>query len=135
MSEGLTVITHKGNSAFFEDIVKRAHTIAPDALARKPQALKLQAVDDTLELKDATRTLQLFQVIGSPHTSTMLMAYLPQEKMLIEVDVFRGIPSYTSNLLQNITQRGLVVSQIVPLHGGVAPFSELQTAAQATPTN
>lgn len=130
VSEGLTVITHKGNAEFFEDIVKRAHTISPDALARKPQALKIKTVDDTLELKDTTRTLRLFHVMGSPHASTMLMAYLPQENMLIEVDVFRGIASFAANLLENVTTRGLAVTQIIPLHGTPAPFSELQQAAR-----
>jgi glyoxylase-like metal-dependent hydrolase (beta-lactamase superfamily II) len=137
VSEGLTVITHKGNVAFFEDVTKRSHTLVPDALARKPQSLRTEAVDDTLELKDKTRTLQLFHIIGSPHTDTMVMAYLPQEKMLIEVDVFTpgGLPLYAPNLLENVKQRGLVVNQIVPLHGVMAPFAELQKAAQAVPTN
>lgn len=130
VSEGLTVITHKGNAEFFEDIVKRAHTVSPDALARKPQALKIKTVDDTLELKDTTRTLRLFHVMGSPHASTMSMAYLPQENMLIEVDVFRGVASFAANLLENVTTRGLAVTQIIPLHGTPAPFSELQQAAR-----
>ena len=137
VSEGLTVITHKGNVAFFEDMINRAHTVAPDALARKPQNLKIEGVDDVLELKDATRTVQLFHVIGSPHTDTMVMAYLPRDKMLIEVDVFTpGAPApYAANLLENVKQRGLVINQIVPLHGVMAPFAELQKAAQAAPTN
>ena len=34
VSEGLTVITHQGNAAFIEEVVKRPHTRVPDALRR-----------------------------------------------------------------------------------------------------
>jgi glyoxylase-like metal-dependent hydrolase (beta-lactamase superfamily II) len=134
ISEGLAVVTHKGNADFFQDIAKRAHSIAPDALAKKPAPLKVEPVDDTLELKDATRTLQLFHVIGSAHSSTMLMAYLPKERVLVEADVYTpgaAVAPYAANLLENITQRKLAVARVVPLHGVPAPFSELQKTAQA----
>lgn len=136
VSEGLAVVTHKGNADFFKDIAARPHTLSPDALQRKPQPLRVETVDDTLELKDETRTVQLFHVIGSPHSSTMLMAYLPKEKLLVEADVFTpgaSVAPYAANLLQNVVQRGLSVDRIVPLHGVIAPFADLQKTVQALP--
>src|SRR4051812_41512118 len=38
-SEVLAVVTHKGNVAFFQNAVGRAHTIVPDALAKNPKQL------------------------------------------------------------------------------------------------
>ena len=132
VSEGLTVITHKGNEAFFKMAAGRAHTIAPDALAKNPKPLKIETVDDELVLKDATRTVYLYPVVGSPHSDTMLMAYIPQEKILVEVDVFTpgaAAQPYAANLLENVKRRNLKVDRIVPLHGAIAPFSELVKAA------
>jgi glyoxylase-like metal-dependent hydrolase (beta-lactamase superfamily II) len=121
VSEGLTVITHNGNADFVKDIVARPHTLSPDALQRKPRA---------------SRTVQLFHVIGSPHTATMLMAYLPKEKLLVEADAFTpgaAAAPYAANLLENVTRRGLSVDRIVPLHGIVASFADLQKTVQALP--
>jgi len=132
VAEGLTVVTHKGNAVFYQTAVGRAHTIAPDALAKAPKPLKIEAVDGQLELKDATRTVYLYAVDGNPHSDTLLMAYLPQEKLLVEVDAFTpgaAAQPYAANLLENVKRRNLTVDRIVPLHGAIAPFSELVKAA------
>ena len=40
---------------------------------------------------------------------------------------------YAANLLENITKRNLRVDRIVPLHGTIAPFSDLvKTQAKTT---
>jgi len=132
VSEGLTVVTHKGNAAFYQTAVGRAHTIAPDALAKAPKPFKIETVDGELALKDATRTVYLYAVDGNPHSDTLLMAYFPQEKILVEVDAFTpgaAAQPYASNLLENVTKRNLKVDRVVPLHGAIAPFSELVKAA------
>lgn len=138
VSEGLTIVTHSGNAQFFRDLVQRQHTVNPDALARRPHTLTLETVDDMLEIKDSSRTIQIFHVTGSPHSSTMLMVYLPAEKLLIEADAFTpSAPApFARNLLDNVQRRGLAVDRIVPLHGTIVPFDELRKAvAASTPTN
>ena len=128
VSEGLTLIAHKATAAFFTAAIGRAHTIAPDALARNPKPLKLETVDEELELKDETRTVNLYHIAGSPHADTLLMAYLPKERILVEADVFSpaaAVQPYAANLLENIKKRNLKVDRIVPIHGAIAPFSEL----------
>ena len=136
VSEGLAVITQKANAQFFQDAIARAHTIAPDALAKNPKPLKLDVVDDAMELADSTMTVQLYRIDGNPHGDALLMAYLPKERMLVEVDAFSpgaAVQPYAANLLENITKRNLRVDRIVPLHGTIAPFSELaKTQVRAT---
>jgi glyoxylase-like metal-dependent hydrolase (beta-lactamase superfamily II) len=129
VSEGLTVIAQKATAPFYHDAISRAHTIAPDALAKNPKPLKIETVDEELELKDATRTVQLFRIDGSPHADTLLMAYLPKERILVEADVFSpgaAVNPYAANLLDNIQKRHLTVDRIVPIHGTIVPFAELQ---------
>ena len=133
VSERLTVITHRVNRSFFEDIVSRTHSIAPDALARSPQPLTIEAVAsaEPYELTDGSRVLQLFHVVDDPHAAGMIMAYLPRERVLIEVDAFsptsREFP-FAETLLQNIEDRGLRVDTIMPLHGGLSTLDDLEAA-------
>ena len=128
VSEGLTVITHKGNAAFFQDAATRPHIIVPDALAKASKPLKVETVDEEMELKDGAMTMRLYHVAGCPHSDTMLMAYFPRERILVEVDAFSpgaAVQPYAANLRENVSKRGLKVDRIVPLHGAIAPYSEL----------
>jgi glyoxylase-like metal-dependent hydrolase (beta-lactamase superfamily II) len=128
VSEGLTVITHKANAAFFQDAAARPHLIVADALAKAEKPLKVVTVDEELELKDRAMTMNLYHVAGNPHADTLLMAYFPRERILVEVDAFSpgaAVQPYAANLRENITKRGLKVDRIVPLHGAIVPYGEL----------
>lgn len=134
IAEGLTVITHKGNAAFIEEAAKRPHTIAPDALAKNPKPLNLDPVDDVLVLKDAMRTLELYHIAGNPHSDTLLMAYLPKERVLVQADAYSpggAYQPYAANLKENIEKRKLRVDRIVPLHGAIASYAEFVKAVEA----
>jgi glyoxylase-like metal-dependent hydrolase (beta-lactamase superfamily II) len=138
VSEGLGVITHKANAGFYEDAVKRTHSIVPDALARKAQPLKLETFDEELTLKDAAMTVNLYHIAGSAHGDTLVMAYFPRERILVEADVYSpggAIAPYAANLLENIKKRNLRVDRIVPIHGAIGPFADLVKTAQAQPAN
>jgi glyoxylase-like metal-dependent hydrolase (beta-lactamase superfamily II) len=139
VAEGLTVIAQKATAAFYQDVISRAHTIALDALAKNPRPLKIETVEEELELKDATRRMQLFRIAGSPHADTLLMAYFPKERILVEADVFSpgaAVNPYAANLLENVRKRNLTVDRIVPIHGTIVPFSELlKTQAPAKTTD
>jgi glyoxylase-like metal-dependent hydrolase (beta-lactamase superfamily II) len=133
VSEGLTVITHKANAAFYQDAASRAHTLAPDALAKSPKTIKIETVDDAKQLKDATMEVDLYPIEGSPHADTLLMAYFPKERILVEADVYSpasAVQPYAANLLENVRKRNLKVDRIVPIHGTVVPFSELVKTQQ-----
>jgi len=128
IAEGLKVITHAGNREWVENMARRPHTLQPDLLARNVSRLNVTTVDDQLELKDQTNTVVLYHVAGNPHSNTMLMAYIPRDRVLIEVDAFSPgaqVNPYAANLLENIQKRNLRVDRIVPLHGAIAPLAEL----------
>ena len=138
VAEGLTVITHKGNAAFYQEAIGRSHTIAPDALAKSPKPLQVETVDEEREVKDSAMTVELYHVAGNPHSDTMLMAYFPKDRLLVEVDAFTAgaaAQPYAANLLENITKRKLRVDRIVALHGTIAPFSDLAKTQTKTTTN
>lgn len=128
ISEGLKVVTQAGNKEFVETMAKRPHTLQPDVLAKNPKPVTVETVDGELALQDASRTVMLYHVAGNPHSDTMLMAYFPTDRVLVEVDAFSpgsAVQPYAANLLENITSRKLKVDRIVPLHGAIAKFDEL----------
>ena len=56
---GRTDVDHAdGERAVFPGRGRRAHTIVPDALAKNPKPVKIETVDEELELKDATQNGQ-----------------------------------------------------------------------------
>ena len=140
VSEGLTVVAHDLSKSFFEMMVARRHTLVPDALARRSQPLTVETVGDMLVLGEGgRRTIELYPVTGNPHAETMLMAYLPRERLLAEVDLYTppapnttGARSpFATSLVRNIERRGLRVDRVVALHGRVVPFEDLREAVAA----
>lgn len=135
VAEGLTVITHAGNVAYYQEAVKRPHTATPDALSSRPRDATIEGVEDGRVIEDGTRRVELYHLAGSPHGDTLLIAYLPRERMLIEVDAYSpgsAEQPYAANLLEQVRARNLRVDRIVPLHGKVVPFAELVKAVPAS---
>jgi len=141
IAEGLTVITHARNKAFFEELAGRRHSIVADALANSPRQARVQGVGPRTVLSDATRTVEIHHITGNQHGETLLMVYLPAEKLLIEADVYSPpalnattVPPtpFAANLVENIDRLGLQVDRIVPIHGRVVPMSDLRAAANPT---
>ncbi len=134
MSEGLTVIAHSAAAAYIEAAGKRPHTVVPDALARSPRPVTVEAVDGERVITDGSMTVTLYPIVGSAHAGTMLMAYFPRERILVEADLFTpgaAVAQFAAELSDNITTRQLRVERIAPLHGAVAPFSDLVRTVQA----
>ena len=112
VAEGITIVTHQLNKPYFEQILAFPHTINPDRLARAPRAPVIEGVADVRVLSDSTRTLALHHVRGNLHNDTLLMAYLPKEKLLMQADAFAARPPgarplppgrpFTVNLWENI---------------------------------
>jgi glyoxylase-like metal-dependent hydrolase (beta-lactamase superfamily II) len=135
ISEGLTVITHQGNVAFFEEIAKRPHTVVPDALAKNPKPLTVEGVADERVITDGTMTVNLYPVTGA-HSETMLMAYFPRQRILVEADVYTpggAVQMFAGEFLANLKTRNLRVDRIAPLHGKVAPYAQFVKEASAPP--
>jgi glyoxylase-like metal-dependent hydrolase (beta-lactamase superfamily II) len=128
VSEGLTVITHEGNVAFFEEMVKRPHTRVPDALTKNPQPLKIEAVSDERVITDGAVMVRLYAIPGE-HSQTMLMAYLPRERALVVIDVYEpGRPPhmFLREFVEDLKKRkNLRVERIIPLHEKIVTYEQM----------
>src|SRR6185436_7201261 len=135
MAEGLTVITHQGNVAFFEEMAKRQHTVLADAQAKAAKPPTVEGVSEERTIMDATMTVQLIPVTG-PHSDTMLMAYFPRERLLVEADVYSpggAVQMFAGKFLEDVKARNLRIDRIAPLHGAVVPYAQFVKEASAPP--
>jgi len=139
VAEGLTIVTHRVNEAWFREVVRRKHSVVPDALARTPKPLKLVTVDDALTLKDGTMEVDLYHLVDSTHGDGIIATYFPAQRVYAEPDVWNPgaqIQPHLRSLYEDIMRRGLQIDRIVPLHGtAVQPYSELQKVIQQWVTN
>lgn len=135
VAEGLKVITHQANVAYYREAAERPHTRQPDLLAKSPKPITIEGVEDARVIEDKARRVELYHIAGNPHADTLLMAYLPRERILIEVDAFSpgsAVHPFAANLLEQIRARKLRVDRIAPLHGPVVPMAELVKAVPAS---
>ncbi len=93
---GATVITHQRNRMFYEsELLHYApRALEPDLVSLYPptelaEGYTMEDVDEKYILGDGSRTLELYcvQGLGDLHAEGMLLAYLPQERILIEADL------------------------------------------------
>lgn len=137
VAEGATILTYRDNKPYYERVL--------EGKGRKP---RVEAVADKRVLIDATQTMELYKIQGSNHADTMLIAYFPKDKLLVEADMWNppvqpnGPPPVGAaaaeplNLWTNIQRLRLDVAQIAPIHGRIVPFSEFRRAVgQSNNTN
>ena len=139
IAEGLTILTPTGNRAFFESVASRPHTIVPDALAKAPKPPRIESFDNELTMKDAAMTMVLYTIKDSRHADPFVMAYLPGPRVLFQADAYNPPPPdnpspvfpFVSNLVANITERGIKVDRVLGAHGTGVPYAQVAAAASA----
>lgn len=142
VAEGAVVVTHERNRAFYQNVVLRPglRMLQPDRLSRFPRAATLETLSQRYVLSDGDRTLELHAIQGLAHSLTMVVAYLPKERLLVNADLYSPpaagavAPAPTASmrtLYQNMQRLGLDVERHVPLHGGIGTGSQFVQLMQA----
>jgi glyoxylase-like metal-dependent hydrolase (beta-lactamase superfamily II) len=142
LAQGATIVTHQANREYYEDVLfnPAPRTLQPDRFStfypyfsggRRP--LPIETVNQKYVLSDGVRTVDLYPVQGLNHAATMLIVYLPKEKILVNADLYsppaKGAPVPAPNanmttLQQNIQRLKLDVAQHVPIHGQPGPMDQ-----------
>jgi glyoxylase-like metal-dependent hydrolase (beta-lactamase superfamily II) len=148
VAEGVTIITHQSNIAFFENVWRNPRTINPDRLARSPRAAMFEGITGTRLMSDGSREVNIYHYSGNMHNPGLLMVHLPRERTLIEADSWSppaaagDYPGAVANLVQfyqSVQRLNLDVEQVVPIHGRLTTWEEIrqsvQTYGKTTQTN
>lgn len=134
-AEGIQIITTPGNVNHLRNVMRARFTIQPDAYAR---AGRQGASADIIEggkavFTDGALTLELRDIGPGPHAQEMLVAWLPQEKILFQGDLLNRpsdgalLPANdtTAHFAEWLKKSGLAVEQLVGVHGPASTMAEL----------
>jgi glyoxylase-like metal-dependent hydrolase (beta-lactamase superfamily II) len=91
-AEGIGVITHDSNRAFFESALIAPATMTPDKHPGARRKVTVDGVRDKQVLTDGVRTVEIHHMAGNTHADGMLIVYLPKERLLIQADAFTPGP-------------------------------------------
>jgi hypothetical protein len=98
-------------------------------------------VNQKYVLSDGVLSMDIYPVQGLAHSATMLIAYLPTEKILINADLYSppaagaqppGANASMRSLLENIERLNLDVERHVGIHGQVGTHAEFLRIAGRT---
>jgi glyoxylase-like metal-dependent hydrolase (beta-lactamase superfamily II) len=153
---GATVITDDRNREFYQQVVlaPQPRTLSPDRLSQFPFAptgpgtLALQTFSDRYTISDGQKAIELFHIEGLNHSDNMLVAYLPQDKILVNADLYSppaqggtlaNVNANAVALFNNVKRLKLDVAQHVPIHGNPGPQADFDrivgpVAAKSRPT-
>ena len=141
---GSTILTHMINLDFLNhDVLSyEPRTMNPDIVSMWPptevaEGYNYEAVQESYVIADDSRILRILYVQPLAHVAGMLMAYLPEEGIVFQSDLFdtheapkaAQLPAMQS--LNNQVQRmGLNVETLAPVHGQPVPWSEFLDALE-----
>jgi glyoxylase-like metal-dependent hydrolase (beta-lactamase superfamily II) len=156
VAQGATVVTDDKNRDFYQQVVlaPQSRTLSPDRLSQYPFAptgpgtLALQTFTDRYTISDGQKAIELFHIEGLNHSDNMLVAYLPQDKILVNADLYSppaaggtlaNVNANAVALFNNVKRLKLDVAQHVPIHGNPGPQADFDrivgpVAARSRPT-
>jgi glyoxylase-like metal-dependent hydrolase (beta-lactamase superfamily II) len=129
LAQGTTIITTPSNRRFFETIGRARRTLAPDALSENPRPIEIEVIEGQRRVfEDATHRVEIYDVGPTPHAREIVIAYLPQQRIIFQGDLFTIRPDgevetardSTIILAEKIRALGLRVEQIIGVHGSRA---------------
>jgi len=139
---GSTIVTHMSNLEFLNtDVLSyEPRTVEPDIVSKWPptelsEGYNYEAIQERYVITDDSRNLHVYYVQPLRHVTGMLMAYLPDERIVFQADLFdtheppkaAQLPAMRS-LNTQVQRMGLDVETLAPVHGPPVAWSQFTTA-------
>jgi glyoxylase-like metal-dependent hydrolase (beta-lactamase superfamily II) len=141
IANGVTVVTTPANQKFFERMASSTFTLQPDDQTRTPREPQFEFVRDRKRVfTDGRQTVEVIDIGPSPHAEEMLVAYLPNEKLIFQGDLvnlpFSGkympttINDTTLHFFDAVNRLGLEVRRVAAVHGPTTTWDALRDAVE-----
>jgi glyoxylase-like metal-dependent hydrolase (beta-lactamase superfamily II) len=137
VAEGATIVTTPGNRALVEAMAKAPQLDRLAANPRQPEFLFIEKRKRLLT--DGKQTLELINIGPHPHAWDMVIAYLPQQRVVFQGDMFfvpnNNAPqgpaqASTAAFARRLKEAKLEVEKIASVHGRTATMAELEAATR-----
>lgn len=92
VAEGATILTHENNEEFLEEALAAPRRLVGDTLAKANRKPNVDGVGDRRVLRSPAHTIELHHVRDLQHSDGMLIAYLPNEKLIFSADFTLPVP-------------------------------------------
>ncbi len=129
IAEGATVVTTPGNRRVVE-------------MMANPRKAKLELIENGKRVfTDGSQTVELIDIGPNPHAKEMVIAYLPQQKIVFQGDLFFlpnndapfGPPQRTLvSFAEWLKAKGPPVETLASVHGKTATMSDFRRATEST---
>ena len=138
IADGVTIVTTPKNRAFVDEVARAKHIMRPDALSAKPTAPIVETFTGKRVFTDGTTTVELHDIGANSHVDEMVLAYLPNEKLVFQGDMLimpeRGqvgpANQLTVDFANALDRLKLDVKTIAGVHGPVATIEDLRKAVE-----
>ena len=145
VAEGATILTQENNKAFLEKGLNSPRTLVGDTLAKSTRKAKVDGIGDKKVLKGGNNVIELYTVRGLEHSDGMLLAYLPNQKILFSADFNLPAPNAPPGpinpsfvtLQQNVDRLKLDYDAFITVHPPVPdrPLTRADVQALTRGTN
>jgi hypothetical protein len=128
VSEGLEIVTQRGNADYFKEVVGRPAKAFPDALGRNPKPLKILPVDEHLKLKDSAMEVDLYRAISNSHMANAIFAHVPGLNLVSQGDFTDEgwDQSFWANTYpESVAYWKLQVDRDLSVHGNIHTYAEV----------
>jgi len=135
IAEGATVITTAANRPVIEAMASSQQS---DRLGKSPRQAEFLLLEGGKRvLKDDSRRLELIDIGPNPHAKEMVIAWLPEEKVVFQGDLFFvpnndapfGPPQpSTASFAKKLRELGLSAEKIASVHGDTATIAQFSEA-------
>lgn len=145
VAEGATILTTPGNANYFVSVVYRAlFTIQPDALARTGRRFTSSsqfldaAIDGKAVIENGGKRIEIIDIGPGPHAQEMLVAWLPEEKILFQGDLLnrptdgtlRPANDTTAHFYDWLQKSDLPVEKLLGVHSQVSSMADLEATME-----
>lgn len=129
VAEGITLVMHESNKAYFDKWLNSPRTLAPDAISKSGKKPVIETVGEKRVFTDGNRTVEVHLMKGIAHADGLLIAYLPKEGIVAYADMFNmpapntpppavGLFTHVA-MADNFERLGLKYNTLVSVHAPV----------------
>lgn len=134
IAEGTAILASQVTAPVIEQAANNRFTLAPDELTGTDIKPTIEIVDGERTISDENMKVRLIDVGENPHANGMLVAYLPNQKILYQSDLFEPIPMHLFPSKSRIPvmkwfvnwldSTGLDVDRVYSIHGSLRVTEE-----------